>query len=107
VNAPVSALLTHIPRGREHATSIRALTLATGLTDRAVREEIERLVTEGHIPVICLPTNPGVFIATTEAEVALGQRQMRSRAMSMLRRARALRLCAESLAWSPELFPEV
>lgn len=97
-------MLEHIPSGRRHATSVPALCRATGLSDREVRSEIERLVTENHIPIVCLPTNPGVFIATTPAEVELGQRQMRSRAMSLLKRARALRICGEALEWGPTLF---
>jgi hypothetical protein len=100
----VGGLLSFIPHGRAQATNIRALIDATGLPDREVRSEIKRLVREQHIPIVCLPTSPGVFIAETEAEVEAGQRQMRSRAMSLLTTARALRLCGESLVWSPTLF---
>lgn len=103
----MTALLSHIPHSRANATSIRALIVATGLSNREVRAEIKLLVRERHIPIVCLPTSPGVFIATTQAEVDAGQRQMRSRAMSLLTTARALRMCGEAIAWSPELFPEV
>ncbi len=77
------------------------------MSDREVRAAIEELVTVQHVPVVTLPTNPGVFVAVTSEEVQLARRQIRSRALSLLRRDRALRICAEALSWSPELFPEV
>ncbi|MCL5736942.1 MAG: hypothetical protein M1274_15460 [Actinobacteria bacterium] len=100
-------LLSFLPYGRAHATSVPALCRATGWSDREVRAELERLVVEAHIPVVTLPTTRGVFVAVTPEEVDLATANLRARSLSMLRRCRALRLCREALAWSPELFPEV
>jgi hypothetical protein len=99
-------MIEHIPTGRAHATSIPALSLAIGLSDRAVREEIARLVNEEHVPIVTAPTPGGsVYLATTPEELDHVIQTARSRAMANLRRARAYRLCREALAWSPELFP--
>ena len=98
------SLADYIPTGRENACCIADLVYATGLTDRAVRQEIERLVVEDHIPICTLPTLFGVFVAETPEEVDLAQRQIRSRAGALLRRARALRIAGERVRWSPTLF---
>lgn len=94
----------YIPHGRANATSVPALAAATGLTDREVRAEIERLILVERVPVCTLPVNPGVFVAITPEEVDLAQRQIRSRAGALLRRARALRIAGERVRWSPTLF---
>ncbi len=97
-------MIEYLPHGRSNATSIPALRAATGLSDREVRAEIERLILEERVPVCTLPTNPGVFVAVTPEEVDLAQRQIRSRAGALLRRARALRIAGERVRWSPTLF---
>lgn len=43
-------------------------------------------------------------LAVTPEEVDLAQRQIRSRAGALLRRARALRIAGERVRWSPTLF---
>lgn len=101
-------ILTHIPHGRTFATSVPTLSLLTGMSDRAVREEIARLVNVEHIPIVTAPTPGGsVYVATSPEELDHVIQTARSRAMANPRRARAYRLCRERLSWSPELFPEV
>ena len=74
---------------------------------------MEQLVDEGlepqakdprRVPVVTLPTNPGVFVAVTPAELELAIKGIRGRAMSLLRRQRGLRLCREPLTYSTTLF---
>lgn len=97
-------LLPHLPTGRRHATSVPILSSLSGLSEREVRAEIERLVTEERIPVCTLPTAAGIWVAETPEELELADAHIRSKAMSLLRRRRALRLCRERIAWSPTLF---
>lgn len=102
------AALDHaLPRGRTNATSVPALAARLGISDRAVREGIEQLVNGElgtRVPVVTLPTNPGVFVATTPAELDLGDAHIRAKAMALLHRRRSLRLCREVLAYRPTLF---
>lgn len=102
-----------LPYGREHATSVPALMRALGWSDRQVREGLEQLVCEGlrpqardprRVPVVTLPTSPGVFVAETPEELELAIRGIRSRAMALLSRQRGLRLCREQVAYSERLF---
>ena len=73
-------MLEHIPHGHASATSIPALSLATGLSDREVRSEIARLVNEEHVPVVTSPTPGGsVYLATTPEELDHVIRTARSR----------------------------
>lgn len=105
--AELDALDCTLPRGRENATSIPALAVRLGLSDRAVREAIEQLVNGElgrRVPVVTLPTNPGVFVATTLAELDLGDAHIRAKAMALLHRRRSLRFCREQIAYSPTLF---
>jgi hypothetical protein len=84
-----------------------------GWTDRQVREGIEQLITEGlepqardpqRVPVVTRPTNPGVFVAVTLAELEEAITGIQGRGLAMLRRARGLRLCREQVAYSSTLF---
>ncbi|MFA5636581.1 MAG: hypothetical protein WC977_11855 [Anaerovoracaceae bacterium] len=102
-----------LPRGRAAATSIPALARALRWDERQVREGIEQLVCEGlqpqetdprRVPVVTLPTSPGVFVAMTPEELELAIRGIRGRAMALLRRQRGLRLCRDELAYSGRLF---
>jgi hypothetical protein len=103
----LTALDRALPRGRDCATSIPALVAHLGLSDRYIREGLEQLVNgeAGHrVAVVTLPTNPGVFVATSPAELDLGDAHLRAKAMSLLHRRRSLRLCREYLAYRPTLF---
>jgi hypothetical protein len=106
--AELHTLFLVLPCGRANATSVPSLCRQLGMSDRAVREGIQQLVDgELHgerVPVVTLPTNPGVWVATTPEELDLADSHLRSKAMSLLHRRRSLRLCREELAWSPTLF---
>jgi len=67
------------------------------VTERTVREGLEQLVNERRVPVVTLPTNPGVFVAVTPEELDSADAHLRSKAMALLRRRRSLRLCREAL----------
>ncbi len=103
----LSALDRALPRGRECATSIPALCSLLGEPERTIREGIEELVNGAlgrRVPIVTLPCKPGVFVATSPAELDLGDAHLRSKAMSLLHRRRSLRLCREELAYRPTLF---
>ena len=100
----LDTLYLALPYGRSNATSIPTLCRMLGWSDRTVRDGIEALVSERHVAVVTLPTNPGVFIALTPEEVDMADAHLKSKAMSLLHRRRALRMCRERLAWSPTLF---
>jgi hypothetical protein len=107
------SLNTVLPRGASNATSIPALARMLRWSDREVREGIEQLITQGldpqsrdprRVPVVTKPTNPGVYVATTAAELQEAIDGIRGRALALLRRQRGLRLCREPLQYRPSLF---
>jgi hypothetical protein len=98
------ALDLALPRGRKKATSIPALCSRLGASERSVREGIEELVNLCRLPVVTLPTNPGVFVAVTPEELDLGDAHLAAKAGALLRRRRSLRMCREYLAYRPTLF---
>lgn len=107
------AELTHLdrilPRGRKSACSVADLAdamCAAGMyvSDRAVREGLEQLLSERRVPVCTLPVAKGVFVAVTPEEMDAADAHLRSKAMALLHRRRSLRLCRERLSWSPTLF---
>ena len=109
----LATLYRALPQGRANATSVPALMRALGWSDRQVREGLEQLVCEGlepqardprRVPVVTLPTSPGVFVAATPEELELAIAGIRGRAMALLRRQRGLRLCREPLVYKPSLF---
>jgi len=111
--ADLDTLHLSLPRGRSNATSVPALMRQLGWTDRQVREGLEQLITEGlqpqardprRVPVVTLPTSPGVFVAATPEELELAIAGMRGRGIACLKRARGLRLCREQVAYSSTLF---
>lgn len=103
--------LTHLerilPRGRANACSVADLAYDLCSSDRYVRAAIKTLIEERRVPVVTGTTGASVFVAQTPEELDEALAHINSRAMSLLKRKRALRLCRESLAWSPELFPEL
>lgn len=102
--AELDHLAHTLPKGRVKACTVADLAYDMCASDRYIREGLEQLVNERRIPVVTLPTNPGVFIAITPEEVDLADANLRSRAMAILHRRRSLRLCRERLAYSPTLF---
>lgn len=69
----LSLLDRALPRGWDNATSVSALSRCLGWSERAVREGLEELVNLWRVPVVTLPTNPGVFIATRPEDAFLAQ----------------------------------
>ena len=61
-------------------------------------------IEEHRLPVVTGTTADSVFVAQTPEELEGALAHINSRAMSLLKRKRALRLCRENLAWSPTLF---
>jgi hypothetical protein len=111
--AELTALDRALPRGARNATSVPALCCALGWSDREVREGMEQLVCEGlqpqakdpkRVPVVTRPTNPGVFVAVTPAELEEAIKGMRSRGIACLARAKGLRMCREQVAYAETLF---
>ena len=93
-----------LPRGAANGTDIYTLSIATGLNERSVREGLEELLTIHRVAVCTAPRPNGVYVATCPEECEEADRNLRSRAMAILKRRRALRLAGERLAWSPTLF---
>jgi hypothetical protein len=93
-----------LPRGAANGTDIPTLSIATGLHERAVREGLSLLLTEFRVPVCTEPRRNGIDVATTPDECAEADHNLRSRAMSLLKRRRALRLAGERLEYTETLF---
>jgi ABC-type transporter Mla subunit MlaD len=93
-----------LPRGRRIATSVPDLARWLNMSDREIRQGLEQLVNDRRVAVVTLPVKRGVFVATNQAEVALADEQLRSRAMALLRRRRSLRMAGEALAYTGRLF---
>jgi len=103
-SGPLTDLARALPRGRTQATSISELAATTGLSEREVRAGLSELLTDHRVPVVTLPTRRGVYLAETPEDIDQADAHIRSKAMSLLRRRRALRLCRETLAYRPTLF---
>lgn len=95
-----------LPYCLENGTSIPALCRMLGWSDRKVRQGIQELRRERHIPVVALTKPNGVFIATKADLDALRRTRdsLRSRAMSELVTVREMDMAIADLAWSPTLF---
>lgn len=93
-------LLALLPTGRECATSVPCLAQVTGESERAIRAAIEDLVMAG-FPVVTLPCKRGVFMAETPEDLDMAYAHLTSKAMSLLRRRRALRMARARLAMAP------
>lgn len=76
-----------------HGT-LRVIAEATGLSRRAVEQEIQRLRLEGH-PVIT--TSDGCWLSRDPAEIRACADRLRSRALTQLETAGALKEAAEKL----------
>jgi hypothetical protein len=60
-------MLPYIPRGRENAIKRSELCRLSGLPDRKMRKEIERLQKEGY-DIVNLGDSKGYFISDTDAD---------------------------------------
>lgn len=99
-----AALYAILPRGAANGTSIRALARELDTSERTVRDGLRYLVVEQHRPVVTLPTDNGVYLATTAEDLAPARAHLRSKLVSLRERMDALEMAAQNLAWSPQLF---
>ena len=89
-------ILAHLPLQR--GTSVRALRLATGLPERAVRDALAALVVHELQPVVAFPEPNGVWFTDDPADCLAAAAQLEERAAALHVRAAALRQVAEVLA---------
>lgn len=83
-------LVKYIGVGKEHATTLLALTWLTGEPERQIRREIARLREEGEL--ICNEQDgKGYYYATELDEVLKQYRQDRSRFLSIAKRIKTAR----------------
>ena len=83
-------LVKYIGVGKEHATTLLALTWLTGEPERQIRKEIARLREEGDL--ICNEQDGrGYYYATELDEVLKQYKQDRSRFLSIAKRIKAAR----------------
>jgi len=99
-----SALYAILPRGSANGTSIRALARQLDTSERTVRDGLRYLVVDEHKPIVTLPTDKGVYLATTAEDLAPARAHLRSKLVSLRERMDALELAAQNLAWRPTLF---
>ena len=93
-----------LPRGFQNATSIPHLSRCTGWNERKVREGLEMLLNDHRVAVCTLAQPNGVYVAVSPEECEAADHNLRSRALAILRRRRALRLAGERLNYSSTLF---
>ena len=83
-------IIDFIPQGKENAVTRSYLATVLGLPDRTVRRLIEDARNEGAF--IC-NDGEGYFIATEIGEIERQYRVDRARALSTLKRLKAMRRC--------------
>jgi DNA-binding transcriptional regulator YhcF (GntR family) len=101
----LDTLRNAIPAGRANGTTVPSLAAATGLTPRQVRQGFQELRRLG-LPLVALPTQNGVFVATDADVEALKRTRdgLHSRAMSELVTVRYLDRAIERFEFVPS-FP--
>lgn len=107
-SSELDALQLALPVGSANGTNVRRLETALGWNERKVRQGMQQLRRERHVPVVALTKPGGVFIAT-EADVKDLRRtydSLHSRAMNNLVTCRELLLVIEDFEWSPTLFEQ-
>jgi 5-formaminoimidazole-4-carboxamide-1-beta-D-ribofuranosyl 5'-monophosphate synthetase len=88
-------LLAFIPHGPDRTITAAHLSALTELDDRAVRQEIERLVVEDKQPIGSGPK--GYFLAQQPADLKHTIENLESRANAMHARCKALRIAQAHL----------
>ena len=86
----MQGILRYLVIGSDKAITREQLCRLTGMSDRAVRKEIEALREEGII-IINRQDGKGYYISEDPAEMARQYRQNHARAMAILRQQRHLR----------------
>jgi|LSQX01.2.fsa_nt_gb hypothetical protein len=102
----LDALYLALPIGAGNGTTIRKLSRLLEWSERRVRQGIQELRRDRHIPVVALTVTNGVFVATGPDLGALKRTRdsLRSRAMSELVTVRELDMVIADFEWSPTLF---
>lgn len=78
-----------IPTGDGIRVTRQELAALSGMKDRDIRREIERLRNNG-IPIMSDSTKPGYWVADTQAEKVKTVRELRSRAFKLLKTAKII-----------------
>lgn len=95
----ILSLLGHAV-GHRNAVSRKALQIATGLSERAVKQSIERLKARGEKIGCIRSEGGGYFLMVTAEDVAIGEAPYRKQALTMLRRLRQSMTPAERLEFA-------
>lgn len=83
-------ILSYIPTGRENAVTRKELCIRTGLTDREIRQKIEKARKDGNI-IINLQDGKGYYQPEGTEEIQKQYTQNQKRAMSILIQQKYLR----------------
>ena len=84
-------MLQYIPIGRENAIKRSELCRLTGLSDRAMRNNLEHLKTNQRIPIVNMQDGCGYYIARTHQEAIQYAKILESHANALLAEAHAIR----------------
>lgn len=90
------SLLELIPRGRENAVTAKFLMQMTGLSDRAVRKEIQDINESGTV-MICREHKKGYYIPATEREAESYIRYSQSYLITLARKDRAMKRARDKM----------
>ena len=90
------SLLEFIPRGRENAVTAKFLMQMTGLSDRALRKEIQDINESGTV-MICREHKKGYYIPATEREAESYIRYSQSYLITLARKDRAMRTAKDKM----------
>ena len=84
-------VLAHLKHGQANAISRQALKELTGISDRAIRQEIQKLRNKG-IYIVSTSDSKGYYLAETNEEVRHFVAESRSRAMELLNTANKVQI---------------
>lgn len=85
-----------IPTGRENAVTMEDLKSITGMSDRAVRNEIQEINETGEI-IICREHKKGYFIPETPEEAERYIRYSQSYLVTLARKDRAMKRAKDKM----------
>lgn len=90
------SVLELIPKGRENAITMTQLRIMTGLSDRAVRKEIQDINESGTV-MICREYKKGYYIPATEREAESYIRYSQSYLITLARKDRAMKRARDKM----------
>jgi hypothetical protein len=97
--SPVAARLRLIleteGRGRSQAIPADYLASRVGISERALRDVINELISQGILVGSCQGRRSGVFLIVTRDDLEVGTETLRRHALSVLTRVSALKKAAE------------